>query len=286
MKKVLAGIIVLIFATLACVSGTPTQQVDNVSTIVASTMQALTQNTPTTQSSNGVRFDSSLLTGTLPYGLGTGVTDETTAEMEFPICANPSCGDTPSHHRYTIQNYQFNGSHLTPEILVFDANEFASFAAFTPQIIADLQSLKSTPHTIPDSLIGHFGTRSKYMTFQNGYGAAYFSQPLQGIVPINNTDLFYYFQGLTDDGKCYVSAILPISAPFLLADSRPDSPLPAGAVPFDWQNPGTFDLPKYYDAVAEQLNTAAPDSFMPSLSSLDSLIQSLQVTSTQAVCSN
>ena len=52
-------------------------------------------------------------------------------------------------------------------------------------------------------------TRVEYVQFKGGEGVSYLAQYAQGPVPVNNGELFYTFQGLTDDGEFYVSAILP-----------------------------------------------------------------------------
>jgi hypothetical protein len=259
-------------------SGAPAQS-DHaaVETMVAATFQALTQSAPTVPAFAGSPFVLPNLSGTIPEGLASGLVDEVTAEMEFPICANPSCGETPSHHRYVLQEYAHPASLLSARILLFEASEFGGFTAFTPDTLAGLQSLKANPGMIPEDLVNrNFGTRSEYLTFQNGYGVGYFYEPLQGIAPISNDHLFYYFQGLTDDGRYFIAAVLPVSAPFLAVTGDPGAPLPPDAVPFDWQGNGDFDA--YYTEVARRIDQADPAAFSPGLDLLKGFIQSLRVT--------
>jgi hypothetical protein len=215
---------------------------------------------------------------TLPEGLGTGAAEEMTVEVDLPFI-NPSFGDMPTHHKFVIQGYPDTGSDLTPRILVFNAAEFAAYSELTHDMIADLQASKGHAETLPDGILlvsDFYGSTKFFVGFQNGYGWAYLTQIGQAPLPINNAELFYYFQGLTNDGKYYVSAILPTSAPFVVADSNPGSVFPADAVPFDWNDPGNAS--KYYEAVAQQLNSALPEAFFPDLSKLEALIQSVSVS--------
>jgi len=276
----LASLCVLLLGCSLTGRGTPPADPSTVGTAVAATLRALTPSALPTRAFEGVGFEAAPLSGTLPPGLGTAVVDEITADMEFPICANPSCGDTPPHHRYTIQNYQYMGSDLAPKILVFGAAEFAGFTDFNPEKIAALQALKDQPNSIPSDTphSSFFRVRTQAINFQDGYGVRKLGQVNEGVSPINNQHFFYYFEGLTGDGQYYVSAVLPVSAPFLVADDHPTSPFPPEAVPFDWQGAGTFDLSKYYESVAQQLNAAAAEAFIPDLDKLDAFVQSLQVS--------
>lgn len=81
-----------------------------------------------------------------------------------------------------------------------------------------------------------FHSNERPFAFQNGTGIRFLTQYAQAPYPVNNFSLFYTFQGLTNDGKYYVAAILPINAAFLSPDGNPDTPLPVDGVPFDWNN--------------------------------------------------
>ena len=96
-RRILAGIFVLMLVTVACGSAVPTQQVDSVSTIVASTIQALTASAPVetqplatnmtaTQGAptpNGKTVAFGNISFTIPDGLASSATDETTTEVEL-----------------------------------------------------------------------------------------------------------------------------------------------------------------------------------------------------------
>ncbi|HMB24205.1 MAG TPA: hypothetical protein VKP08_15285, partial [Anaerolineales bacterium] len=83
------------------------------------------------------------------------------------------------------------------------------------------------------------------------------------------------FQGLTDDGKYYIIAILPITAPILPENEKSDAVVPPGGVPVP-TDIGPNNV--YYTSVAEKLNALPPDSYAPSLNIIDTLIRSIRVT--------
>ena len=95
--------------------------------------------------------------------------------------------------------------------------------------------------------------------------------------PANNQDLFYQFQGLTRDRTYYVIAIFPIITPGL-----EDSNAPANAVPIDVFFHGmgdpNADGDGYFAAVDHYLNTLPSEAFTPTLSQLDALVQSMEIT--------
>ncbi len=113
-------------------------------------------------------------------------------------------------------------------------------------------------------------TQLAFVEFQNGRGLRFLTEYAQYYAPINNTDLFYTFQGLTADGRYYVAAIFPVSHPSLPPDA---STIPGG-------NADAFanTYETYANDMALQLAGYGAAEFTPSLALLDALIASLQVT--------
>jgi hypothetical protein len=64
---------------------------------------------------------------------------------------------------------------------------------------------------------GQFGFKSqlKYISFKNGKGVGFVTQVQIEVTIINNEELVWAFEGITNDGKYYVRAIFPIRASFL-----------------------------------------------------------------------
>ena len=101
---------------------------------------------------------------------------------------------------------------------------------------------------------------------------------MQAIVPIYNADLFYYYLGLTNDGNYFIEAILPAYAAILIDDSGNQAVLPQDGIPFPGYpvEPSVWET--YLQAVKDKLDTSDPGVFSPSLTVLDKLINSIQVT--------
>jgi hypothetical protein len=108
------------------------------------------------------------------------------------------------------------------------------------------------------------------LQFQSGSGVGYITQYAQAYVPINNHELFFSFQGLTTDGKYWISLILPISHPSLWEEEGD----PSNTI---WttinNNPDA-----YYSGITAELNEKLPRSFVPTLLILDALVKSLTIT--------
>jgi hypothetical protein len=118
-----------------------------------------------------------------------------------------------------------------------------------------------------------FTSNIKIVAVQNGLGIRMLTQIAQDFVPINNHDLIYFFSGLTNDGKYYVVAILPINLAGLPEND------PFGEFP-DPNNtgPGNYTDPEnYYSNATLRLNNTQADSFTPDLDLLDTLINSINI---------
>lgn len=109
--------------------------------------------------------------------------------------------------------------------------------------------------------------RVGYLSFQNGSGVRFITQYDQGPEPINNSGVFYTFQGLTSDGQYYVSAFFDITHPSLPADNSDPQAIEAIGSDFDG----------YINQTTQSLDAQPPGSFNPPLGNLDAIIQSLKV---------
>jgi hypothetical protein len=111
----------------------------------------------------------------------------------------------------------------------------------------------------------------EYLTFEDGSGVRFVSQYGQAAWPINNSDLFYAYQGLTDDGMYLISAILPVS----------HLSLPADGDTFIGDEYDAFinAYEAYLLDVESQLALESPLSFFPQLTDLDAMMESMQIES-------
>jgi len=295
MKVRLFGVAFLLLATVSCgsnppISTAPAEQ-PGVETVVAATIEALTANAaastqvvsptevPVTQDAGqltpeGTPVNTAEVSFFIPNGIANDATSVTTNDIEYPYTP-PTDGDMPQHAKLTLNLYALNGTTYQPQIMIFRSTEYAQYSELTAGIITAMQSLQYVDgQPLPESLNGAMFTAQVHaINFQNGHGLRFLTQVSQALLPVNNQDMFYYFQGITNDGQYYVQATLPINAPFLPANYNIDTPLPADGVPFNMD-----DFGEYIAAVTQKLNATDTFSYTPYLDALDSMMESLQVT--------
>lgn len=257
---------------------TPSGQLE---TVVASTLQAYTQTAPTLAPLSGSTTIAEGLTLTIPTGLATGIISTTEAAVP-PADDMPWWGIYPEHKIYSLQGYVLSDTFHEPRIFKFPVSEYEAMNEDVGGRIQVLKNILSNPsQPIPEKLpflptwnageVFHSNVQS--INFQNGSGVRYLTQYGQFPAPVSNSEIFYTFQGLTNDGMYYISAVLPISIGFLTAQASPDSPVPPDGIPFDWNDYTNNE--GHYKAIIEKLNTADPNAFNPALPLLDALIQSI-----------
>ena len=166
-----------------------------------------------------------------------------------------------------------------PRILVYPVPEFEAASEPAASMIAQPRQLLTerpgTPARIPflppfnaEQLVQ---ARVTYLDFEDGRGVRFLTQYAQACSPINNHELFYTFQGLTDDGQTYVAAILPVSHPGLPENQAAyEGELDALAEDFE----------SYLAEVEKQLNLGPTSDFTPDLIGLDAMMRSLEIDPT------
>ena len=274
---------------------TPTQaQVDEVGTVVASTLQALTP-LPTESSSTqeasspppaatqegGTPVSSEGVSFVVPGSVASGATGEKMTAVEANSGAPWDIA--PTHLRFTFTEYTLQDKFHEPRIFVYPAGAYAEQNPNAAEQIERLRKILTgaTPmhETLPMvpffNAVPLLSAQIKIIPFESGGGGIrWLTQYAQYAAPINNRELFYHFQGLSGDGNYYIVAILPVTAPVLAEDEKPEAAIPQGGIPIPTAvGPNQV----YYFSVAEALNTLSPNAFAPSLEALDALIQSMTV---------
>jgi hypothetical protein len=225
------------------------------------------------------------LTLEIPSSVATGANGS-----DIPPVTNedaPYWEKTPGHLQVSLKDYYvLQGKFHKPQIHVYPALEYALLVPGAFESMHRLRNVMSdvVPLTLDQlpavpffNAAQVFASNIQAISFQNGSGIRFVTEYAQGFVSINNQDLFYHFEGFTDDGNNYIVAILPITSPLLAETDDLDAPLPAGGIPFpDLAGPDP-DLRGYFDAISTLLDGTSPESFTPSLSQLDALIQSMWV---------
>ncbi|RJP49097.1 MAG: hypothetical protein C4583_13225 [Anaerolineaceae bacterium] len=292
MRKNFFALAVMLAVTLACAGTQPTApatSAQNVETMVAATMQAWTVNAPpptiipTTPPANGPVVSFENVNFILPAEVATNALAGSVSAVN--VTDGPMSVNTPEHIKFEFDGYALYGTFHEPHIIVYPAQEYAALNEGASRSIAKLQAiLNGTAAPIAENLpfiasfnAGQlFAAQIQVIQFQSGSGVRFLTEYGQYFATANNHDLFYQFQGLTSDGKYYILAILPASHPLLAYDEKPETAPPSGGIPFPgYENES--ELTNYYTNVVNLLNSAAPENFTPALTSLDALIQSLEI---------
>jgi hypothetical protein len=191
-----------------------------------------------------------------------------------PSADAPWWAAMPEYTLLTLHGYPIADHLLQPQIFVYPVQELgvnetaAQVAEGLQTLLQNQQVGESLPYLPLYNARQVIHPQIKYLDFRNGQGVRFLTWYSQGIVPINNHELHYTYQGLTSDGQYYVAAVLPVNLPGLPADERATDPLPP-----DLSN----DYPKYVADTADMLNQQPADAFTPDLSKLDAMMQSIEV---------
>lgn len=192
----------------------------------------------------------------------------------------------PEHLRIRLPNYPLQGKFHEPRILIYPVssltsmNEGAGYHVKTLQEILDAGgSASDSPQDLPGVFFfnagGVFASNLSRVAFQNGQGMRWLTEYAQYFAPVNNFELFYLYQGLSQNRNLYVIAVLPVTHPALAMDDNPNAAVPPGGIAYpaeDWSQ-----AEEYYRQIRNLLETTPPDSFTPRLSDLDALIASLSI---------
>lgn len=183
----------------------------------------------------------------------------------------------PEHTILHFQGYPlFPEAFHEPRIIIYPINEFLALRPELQPTVDELRRLldsrppdvpagQNLPFLPPFNAGQVFHTALQYVDFQNGRGLRFLTQYAQAIYPVSSRHLFYTYQGLSNDGRFYVAAVLPVANPIL-----PD------------ENTYTLDdafmdnFTTYLAGVARDLAAQPPDSFTPNLALLDQMVGSLQ----------
>ena len=110
--------------------------------------------------------------------------------------------------------------------------------------------------------------------FETGRGMRFLTEYTTEAAPVTNDGLVYQFQGITADKRFYVIGLLPLRSRMLADDY--DAPIPDGGVPFPDLD-GVRQLNDYWAQITEMLDANHSADFSPSLDTLDSLVESIDV---------
>ena len=181
----------------------------------------------------------------------------------------------PEYTRVILQDYPISDHLKQPQIFIYPVealkkvNESAGdnvvLLQSLLQLREDISALPFLPLLNARQVIH---AQTKYFDFKNGQGLRYLTWYSQGVVPVNNYELIYTYQGLTSDGNFYVAAVLPVNHPSLPADGTITS-----------NEPPEFksDYDTYLTDVVTNLDQQAANTFFPDITQLDAMMSSLEI---------
>lgn len=188
-------------------------------------------------------------------------------------------GETyPTHYEFTFGTYAVGEHFHTPMIIVYPVDEYLAISSYVSDSFDSLQQALATQPSggVNDALpflpmwnAGQmFSAKVDYFDFQNGSGVRYLTMYGQATYPVDNSNLFYTYQGMTDDGRFYISAVMPVTHTGLPADGD--------TIVDDWE---TFynEWDTYITETVDWLNAQDPSSFFPSLTVLDEMMASFLI---------
>jgi hypothetical protein len=204
-----------------------------------------------------------LLADDITAGVNPGLYDENSLMWSYP-----------EHRSYLFNGWVLSDGFHQPRIQIYNV---ADFRAINENVAASFDALEGALAADPlngdDLRVSNlfnagqlYYSNAKALRFQNGYGARWLSQYGQAYYPVGWPNLFYTFQGFTDDGQYYISIIFPVNHPDLPAT-----------------NTITIDAAfaenylDYAAGIQAQLDAETDNSFLPSLVLLDQLVTSLLV---------
>jgi hypothetical protein len=188
----------------------------------------------------------------------------------------PEWAIDPAHIQFSFEGYVLPETFHEPRLMVYRASDIEAAGEMLQQIASDIRRVLEDRPAVPDvpalppvNAGTLMRTQVRYTSFQNGTGVRFLTERAQAFVPISNYGLYYRFLGMTDDGRFYVSAILPVSHPSLPDD---EAEIPGG----DY-DAFVEDYRTYAEGVEQSLGAQDASSFTPDLALLDGLIGSLVV---------
>jgi heat shock protein HslJ len=166
--------------------------------------------------------------------------------------------------------YEANGN----ESITNSMNKIAGLTYALPEP-APTTGYPGLPHAPYTPIIGYndlavqLGRASADELSASKNGFRFVGRWAQDANPVTNQNLFYNYQGFTNDGQYLVSFFYPVTT-----DQLPDDPSGVAQEDMDTFN---SDPQTHIGDVAKQLNQLAPSDWQPDLTTLDALVGSLQI---------
>jgi hypothetical protein len=194
--------------------------------------------------------------------------------VEFEFTGYPAVGDwEPTISIYPVKS-SYRELYLPEEPVDFWANGVDALRSLLRQKpdlgrSVDPRSGNQALPFLPTINAAQVNTwKRDYLGFSYGSGIRYLLEMAQDLAPASSQNTFYTYQGLSSDGKYYVSARFPA---FLAAPPAP------------WDGSAGQTTDTYNLQVGAKIEQARGSEFKPNLDLLDGIVRSLRVDSRTAV---
>jgi hypothetical protein len=208
----------------------------------------------------------------------------------------PDCA-APKHLAFTLVGYGVsqpeNSFYRSPDIRIYPIAEFRKILTISPYLQTfdtEVRSLQTLLRKKPASWQGKipylsyidatqsFHTHLKYIKFKGGQGVGSVVRYDSERTLVQDRQLAYTFQGITNDGRYYISATFPIAAPSLNLPKDGSITVHEG-----YQLPSSMALSYqqekkhqvYLKRMRSKLEKMPADQYTPNLELLEELIGSL-----------
>ncbi len=273
--------------TLAPTLTTAPTQV-NPTAVASPTVKAEPSVTPTTTSFPGTAVSFDRLNLVIPAGVAAGGSGTLVPETKEDNTVAPY-DVAPEHIQLKLDGYALAGKFFDPQIFIYPAQAYAEIQKFGKAALSlerlravlaqsSMVNVKELPEVPFFNVSQSLAAQVKVIPFQHGRGVRMVTLYAMARAIINNHELIYHFEGLTDDGQYYVVAILPVTAPGLPEDGQPGGVVPPGGVPVPDFNDMNANWMGYYGEVRQMLQSLEPGAYNPNLDQLDALIGSITIT--------
>jgi len=265
----------------------PAPTLANPTAVASPTVRVEPSSSPTAISFTGMPVSFDRLSLVIPTGMAAGGIGTLVPEAKGDTVA--PCDVAPEHIQLMLDGYSLEGKLHQPGIYVYPAQAYAQLqergaaaqslerlqAVLAQSSMVNIKELPSVPFL---TVMPALAAQVKVIPFQHGRGVRLVTEYAMGRAIINNHELIYEFEGLTDDGKYYVTVLLPVNAPGLPEDGQPGSAMPPGGVLVPDFNDMNANWLAYYGDVRQMFQGLEPASFNPNLDQLDALIGSLDIS--------
>lgn len=167
--------------------------------------------------------------------------------------------------RHAIQEFGFGflDQMSRLEHLLQERPDLSAYAGAS--VISDAQWLPFLPWVNHAQVMR---AQPSYLDWDSGSGIRFITYFDQEAAPMVDQRVFYTFQGMLGGGQYYIAALLPVQTGILPADMS--------ALEVDW-NDFAPNAERYLNESAALIEALAESAFSPTLSTLDALVQSIEI---------